>query len=151
MISIEFKPVRSDPAWSPGWVPIGGLDYKPMKVEDLTQTDFIFDNFRVNVAFRVGEVDLSASAQFVPVLDFVLMIETARRTLRSQDSAILELSDRQGEWHFMRDPDSIALRTRYATKEGWRFHPGTGQCQSDEFDRVVDTCLREALDLLFAH
>ncbi|GAA0985133.1 hypothetical protein GCM10009555_059990 [Acrocarpospora macrocephala] len=151
MIVIRFDPVRSDPAWGPGWVPAGGPDYQPMAVKELPPINFIFDNFRVNVVFQIGDADFSASARFVPVLDFVLMLGAAWKILHTHDPAVLELSDRQGEWHFSKSVDAIELQTRVAARDGWRFNSEIGRCTADEFDRAVGDSLRGALGMIFSH
>lgn len=151
MIVIRFEPARSDLAWSPGWVPAGGPEYQPMAVKELPPINFIFDNFRVNVVFQIGDADFSASAGFVPVLDFVLMLRAAQNILQTHNTAVLELSDRQDEWRFARNVDAIELRTRVATRDGWRFDSGIGRCPAEEFDLVVDASLRDALDMIFSH
>ncbi|MFE2486974.1 hypothetical protein ACFXGR_27415 [Streptomyces mirabilis] len=97
-------------------------------VEELTQSAFIWDNFKVDVSLRIGDGDFSDAATSVCVLDFVLMLQGVRVTLREDRLAVCELSDRQGEWRFTRDKELIGLRTRYATREGWHFRPAEGHC-----------------------
>ncbi|WP_182897065.1 hypothetical protein [Microbispora sp. H10830] len=151
MIAIRFEPVRSDPTWSPGWLPGGGPELQPMAVEELPPAAFIFGHFRVNVVFQIGDADFSTSTEFVPVLDFVLMLRAAQNILRTHSTAVVELTDRQDEWRFARNVDAIELRTRVATKDGWHFDSRIGRCPAEEFDLAVDTSLRDALDMIFSH
>ncbi|MFE3285526.1 hypothetical protein ACFXJJ_20750 [Streptomyces sp. NPDC059233] len=123
---------------------------EPTVVEKLTQAAFIRDNFRVDVSLRIGNGDFSDAATSVCVLDFVLMLQAARVTLREDRLALFELSDRQDEWHFTRDQELIGLRTRYATREGWHFRPTEGHCLAREFDSLVEQSLRDALALIFS-
>ncbi|MGW0983597.1 hypothetical protein ACWD33_22570 [Streptomyces xiamenensis] len=72
---------------------------EPTVVEELAQAAFIWENFKVDVSLRIGNGDFSNAATSVCVLDFVLMLQAARVTLRESRLAVFELSDRQGEWH----------------------------------------------------
>ncbi|MGW3984218.1 hypothetical protein [Streptomyces mirabilis] len=119
-------------------------------VEELTQSAFIWDNFKVDVSLRIGDGDFSDAATSVCVLDFVLMLQGVRVTLREDRLAVCELSDRQGEWRFTRDEELIVLRTRYATREGWHFRPAEGHCLASEFDSLVEQSLKDALALIFS-
>ncbi len=119
-------------------------------VERLTRFAFIWDNCKVDVSLRIGEGDFSDAGDSVCVLDFVLMLHAARVQLREEELTVLELSDRQGEWHFTREKGIIGLRTRYATREGWRFRPAEGRCPAGAFDRLVDRSLTDALALIFS-
>ncbi|MER5827998.1 hypothetical protein ABT086_38690 [Streptomyces mirabilis] len=119
-------------------------------VEELTQSAFIWDNFKVDVSLRIGDGDFSDAATSVCVLDFVLMLQGVRVTLRENRLAVCELSDRQGEWRFTRDEELIGLRTRYATREGWHFRPAEGHCLASEFDSLVEQSLKDALALIFS-
>ncbi|MET9693544.1 hypothetical protein ABZY81_34770 [Streptomyces sp. NPDC006514] len=80
----------------------------------------------MDVSLRIGSGDFSDAGTSVCVLDFALMLHTARITLREGSLAVFELSDRQDAWHFTRDSELIGLRTRYATREGWHFRPAEG-------------------------
>ncbi len=119
-------------------------------VEELAQSAFLWWNFTADVTFTMGGADFSECARSVCVLDFVLMLHAARTMLREDALAVLELSDRQDEWHFTRDNDSLGLRTRHATREGWRFHSAEGRCQATQFDDLVDQSLTDALGLIFS-
>lgn len=55
-----------------------------MAVRDLTKSDFIFDCFRVDVAFQVGDIDLSEQAGFVIALDFVFMLQSVRASSKQE-------------------------------------------------------------------
>lgn len=119
-------------------------------IEELPQSAFIWDNFKVDVSLRIGNGDFSDAATSVCALDFVLMLHTARVTLREGKHAVLELSDRQDEWHFTRDSELIGLRTRYATREGWHFRPAEGHCPTGEFNSLVEQALEDSLALIFS-
>jgi hypothetical protein len=149
VISIGFTPVVSDSAWGASWVPVGSSDYKPVAVRDLTKSDFIFDCFRVDVAFQVGDIDFSEQAGYVIALDFVFMLQFVRVTLQARSEVVSDLFDRQGEWCFSRDSNGISLHTRYAAKDGWHRRPTTGRCGLSEFEQAVDASLHDALELIF--
>lgn len=147
--SLTFRPSPGDTSWQPEWVPRNAVS-RPTPVEQLTQSAFIWDNFKVSAALRIGAADFSDAADFVCVLDLVLMLQAARVTLREDVLAVVSLSDCQDEWHFARDRDVVRLRTRYATREGWCFRPAEGRCRLGEFDGLVDRALSDALSLLFS-
>ncbi|MFB7466205.1 hypothetical protein ACFCZ1_22395 [Streptomyces sp. NPDC056224] len=147
--SLGFVPNPRDESWGREWVPLDAFR-EPTVVEELTQSAFIWDNFKVDVSLRIGNGDFSDAATSVCVLDFVLMLQAARVTLREGRLAVFELSDRQGEWHFTRDKEVIGLRTRYATREGWHFRPAEGHCLAGEFDSLVEQSLGDALTLIFS-
>ncbi|MFI8423572.1 hypothetical protein [Streptomyces sp. NPDC085479] len=147
--SLRFVPDPSDESWGPEWVPLDAF-CAPTVIEELTQAAFIWNTFKVDVSLRIGKGDFSEAASSVCVLDFVLMLQAARVTLRKDRLAVFELSDRQDEWHFTRDRELIGLRTRYATREGWHFRPAEGHCLAREFDSLVELSLRDALALIFS-
>lgn len=149
MISIEFTPVASEPAWGASWVSVGPPDYKAVAVRDLTKDVFIFKYFRVDVAFQVEGTDFSEQVAYVIALDFVFMLHFVRATLHARSEVVADLSDRQDEWCFSRDGDGISLHTRYAAVDGWHRRPGTERCGLSEFDRAVDASLHDALELIF--
>jgi hypothetical protein len=149
VISIAFTPVAGDPAWGTSWVPASPPDFEPVAVRDLTKHDFIFEYFRVDVAFHVGDVDFSERAGYVTVLDFLFMLHFARTTLHATSDAVVDLSDRQEEWCFSRAGDEISLHTRYAARDGWHHRPGVGHFGLSELDRAVDESLRHAIELIF--
>lgn len=145
---LKFTPVPGDSSWGREWIPKDG-SFKPTNVENLTQSAFIFHNFRVNASFGFGGANFSDVARDVCVLDLVLMLQAAKSTLESADLAVVDLSDRQGEWHFWRNDGDVRLRARYATREGWRYHPMDGKCSVREFDELAHQSLRDALVLIF--
>ncbi|MFE7332940.1 hypothetical protein ACFU8W_50740 [Streptomyces sp. NPDC057565] len=147
--SLSFVPSPRDKSWGPEWVPLDAF-HEPIVVEELTQSAFIWDNFKVDVSLMIGNGDFSDAATSVCVLDFVLMLQAARVTLREDKLAVLELSDRQGEWHFTRNKELIGLRTRYAARESWHFRPAEGHCPASEFDSLVEQSLGNALALIFS-
>ncbi|MCQ1582608.1 hypothetical protein [Streptomyces parvus] len=147
--SLSFVPSSGDKSWGPEWVPLD-VFREPTAVEELPQSAFLWDNFKVDVSLRIGSGDFSKTAASVCVLDFVLMLQAARVTLRHERLAVLELSDRQDEWCFTRDEELVGLRTRYATREGWGFRPTEGHCSAREFDSLVERSLRGALALIFS-
>ncbi|MDX2818317.1 hypothetical protein PV410_38250 [Streptomyces sp. PA03-5A] len=147
--SLGLVPSPGDTSWGPEWVPLDAFR-EPTVVEELTPSAFIRDNFKVDVSLRIGNGDFSDAAASVCVLDFVLMLHAARVTLREDGLAVFELSDRQGEWRFTRGKELMGLRTRYATREGWRFRPAEGRCPAGEFDSLVEQSLKDALALIFS-
>jgi hypothetical protein len=94
---VRFLPAPKDPSWRAGWVPVHFGD-RSRRLEDLTQEVFLCHNFRVRVEFTLGGEDFGDAALQTSVLDFVLMLESARRMLRADGAGVLELSDRAGEW-----------------------------------------------------
>ncbi|MFF2778936.1 hypothetical protein ACFVU3_29090 [Streptomyces sp. NPDC058052] len=147
--SLGFVPSAGDTSWGPEWAPLD-VFREPTAVEELTQSAFLWDHFKVDVSLRIGSGDFSDAAASVCVLDFVLMLQAARVTLRDERLAVLELSDRQDEWHFTRDMGLVGLRTRYATRKGWHYRPAEGHCSAREFDSLVEHALGDALALIFS-
>ncbi|MEV4642143.1 hypothetical protein AB0J80_32820 [Actinoplanes sp. NPDC049548] len=79
------------------------------------------------------------------ILDFVLMLQAARTTMRRGGTSEIELSDRGDQWSFSRQRGTVWLRIRGG-------HDGrgiNGSCPAEEFDQLVDQALADALRLLF--
>jgi hypothetical protein len=146
---ISFSPASGDVSWTAAWVP-GEVPYEPAPVEDLTQAAFLWDNFTVDVVFRIGTIDIGEHAQGAAVLDFVLMLQAARRAATATgDVAELQLSDRQGLWCFaVREAGMVEIRFQQATTGGWR-SAGSGRCSLAEFEAGVDRALTAALQMIF--
>jgi hypothetical protein len=147
--SLTFTACERDPSWTPEWVP-RDAHYDPTEVEKLGQAAFIWNNFKVDATLTVGGADFSGATRYVCVLDLVLMLEAARTALRTDELVVQELSDRQDEWHFTRHDEHIAVRTRYATRDGWCFRPAEGNCTVTELDTLVEQALTDALGLIFS-
>jgi hypothetical protein len=143
---VAFTPDRQDPSWGRGWVPVNHCG-EPTAVEDLPQSAFLWRNFQVSVVFKLGGVDFSQSMARVPVslLDFVLMLQAARGTLRRHGTAVIGLSDRGDQWSFSTHGAVVRLRIRGVLDRGWI----DGSCPVDVFDQLVDQSLADALKLMF--
>jgi hypothetical protein len=148
VISIDFTPVVSDPAWGASWVPVGPPDHKPVAGIDLTKYDFIFDYFRSTSRFRSG-TSTSASRPATWLRSTSSSCSSSSGDAPGEKRGFADLSDRQGEWCFSRDSDGISLYARYAAKDGWHRRPATGRCGLSEFEQAVDASLHDALELIF--
>ena len=118
--------------------------------EDLSQSAFLWFNFRVHAEFTLGGADFSESGVPVCVLDVVLMLQTARAQMRRDGHATLELSDRVGEWVFGLRDDRVRLRRREKVRDGYRYRTADGSCTVEAFDELVDRSLIDALALIFS-
>ena len=143
---VTFTPDPQDPSWRSGWDPMVHLE-EPTSFQNLPQSVFLWRYFQVTVAFWVGGANLSQSMGSVPVsiLDFVLMLRAAKATLRREGSAEFDLSDRGGRWWFSQHGELVSVRVRGALDKGWV----EGSCPAEEFERLVDVCLADALRLMF--
>lgn len=148
-VVIGFSPVPGDISWSPAWIP-GEAPWEPAAIESLSQSAFLWHNFTVDVAFRVGGTDFDVHAQRVAVLDFVLMLHSARIALAADGAAELELSDRQGLWCLTVHEGAVEVRFKQATRNGWRYGSDVGYCGLQEFDAAVEQALVSALDMIFS-
>jgi hypothetical protein len=120
------------------------------RLEDLSQSAFIWFNFRAHVEFTLGGADFSESGVPACVLDFVLMLQAARTQMRQEGAATLELSDRVGEWVFGLHDNRVRLRRRAKARDGYRYRAGDGSCALDAFDELVERSLIDALALIFS-
>lgn len=147
-IEVGFSPASGDSSWTSAWVS-SEVPYEQTPIEDLTQSAFLWGNFTVDVVFRIGSIDFGEHARGVAVLDFVLMLEAARRSAVTGDVVELELSDRQGLWCFaVGEAGVIEVCFQQAAKDGWR-GAGAGCCRLAEFEAGVDRALTTALELIF--
>lgn len=118
----------------------------PIPFQDLPQSVFLWRYFQVKVVFRVGGVDLSQSMGVpVSILDFVLMLQAARASVRRDGTADIGLSDRGDQWWFSQHGGLVRVRIRGSLDQGWL----EGSCPVEEFEQLTDICLADALRLLF--
>lgn len=148
-IDISFVPTAGDISWTPAWIP-GETPWQPAAIESLTQSAFLWHHFTVDVTFQIGAADLGGHAHGVAVLDFVLMLHSARIALSTERVAELGLSDRQGLWCFTGHEAAVEVRYKQATSDGWRYGSEIGRCSLPEFDASVDQALASALDMIFS-
>jgi hypothetical protein len=144
---LRFRPDGRDSAWSPDWTPVVFGD-EPRQLESLPQPAFIWWNFMTYTEFWLGGVDFSERQTPVCLLDFVLMLQAARTILRQEGTAAVDLSDRTEEWVFTTDSGRVRLRTRNRTRGGWDYGPGDGSCLPEDFEKLVDQALVDALFLI---
>jgi hypothetical protein len=83
---VTFTLHPQDPSWRSGWDPMVELA-EPTRHQDLPQSVFVWRYFQVKVVFRAGGVDLSQSMRVaVSILEFVLMSQAAKATMRREGS-----------------------------------------------------------------
>lgn len=148
-VAIGFSPVPGDLSWGPAWV-FREAPWEPAEIENLSQSAFLWHNFTVDVAFRVGAADLGEHVRGVAVLDFVLMLHAARIALGADGAAEVELSDRQGLWCFAVHEGVVEVRFQQATRDGRRCGSAIGRCGMEDFDAAVEQALVSALDMIFS-
>ncbi|MYW14210.1 hypothetical protein GT039_01045 [Streptomyces sp. SID2955] len=111
MISFSFEPRAEDVFWSCGVRP-----EHPDRPEhpELTGADFSMDFFKADLRFVVHGVDLGLRTPGLPVVDFALMLEYARRELETRSDIAVETSATQHVFSFSREAEAVTLTTNYA-------------------------------------
>ncbi|MGY4928617.1 hypothetical protein [Streptomyces sp. 900105755] len=111
MITFSFEPRAEDVSWSPDRRP-----EHPDRPEhpELTGADFSVSCFRADVRLLVHGVDLSLRTPGLPVADFALMLEYARRELETRSDIAVETSVTQHAFSFSRGAEAVTLTTNYA-------------------------------------
>jgi hypothetical protein len=149
-ISIAFTPHPRDPSWTAEWIPKAPPHYEPVAVADLTQDDFLYEYFRVAVTFVMGDADLSHMVRNAFVIDFVLMLEAARRDLVEKRSAEVQLSDYGDVWRFRRDADVVRLTVEEFDAGIPVGESAVGECTFEEFAAAVPAAIDQAVALIFS-
>src|SRR5687768_4345864 len=149
-IRIRFTPKPRDPSWTGEWTPKAPPHYEPVAVADLTQDDFLYEYFRVAVTFIVNDTDLSHAVHDTCVIDFVLMLEAARRGLVEKGATEVQLSDYGDVWRFQREADIVRL-TLETFIAGLPVGGSTvGVCTFNEFSAAVPAAIAQAVALIFS-
>ncbi|MFF4491049.1 hypothetical protein ACFY0F_32065 [Streptomyces sp. NPDC001544] len=112
MITLYFEPRVEDVLWSADRRPI-----HPYRLEhpELTGSDFCVSFFRADLRLVVHGVDLSLRTPGLPVVDFALMLEYARRELETGSGIAVETSVTQDVFSFSREATTVTLTTNYAS------------------------------------
>ncbi|MBK3569571.1 hypothetical protein [Streptomyces sp. MBT62] len=113
MIAFSFVPHADDPFWSPAH-PLEH-PYRPEHPE-LTGADFSVSFFRADVRLVVHGVDLGLSTRGLPVVDFALMLEYARRELETRGDIAVETSVSGHVFSLSREGETVTLTTNYAPR-----------------------------------
>ncbi|MEV6498304.1 hypothetical protein [Streptomyces prunicolor] len=111
MIDFSFEPRADDPFWSPARRP--EHPYRPEHPE-LTGADFSLSYFRADVRLVVHGVDLGLRTLGLPVVDFALMLEYARRELETRSDIAVETSVSGHVFSLSRGAEAVTLTTNYA-------------------------------------
>lgn len=107
---IVLSPLESDESWRPGWVAKPGPLGHPVALKDLDGESFVFDGyFLCDVQFVVDGVDLSPSCRTAQAVDFVLMLEFARREIIQVGNAEVSLSPSTESWRFEKSGPSLRV------------------------------------------
>jgi hypothetical protein len=112
MIDFSFEPRADDPFWSPARRP--EHPYRPEHPE-LTGADFSLSYFRADVRLVVHGVDLGLRTPGLPVVDFALMLEYARRELETRSDIAVETSVSGHVFSLSRGAEAVTLTTNYAS------------------------------------
>ncbi|MFF1548571.1 hypothetical protein [Streptomyces sp. NPDC058291] len=112
MIAFAFEPRADDVFWSPGRRP--EHPHRPEHPE-LTGADFCISYFLADVQLVVHGVDLSLRTPGLPVVDFALMLEYARRELEARSGIAVETSVTKHVFSLSRGPEVVTLTTNYAS------------------------------------
>jgi hypothetical protein len=137
-----FLPDPEDASWGPNWTPRVAGD-QPRELAALRQSAFLWYNFRASSEFKVGGANFGIVSPPFCVVDHALMLSAARDIIQRDGSAVLDLSDRPGQWHFSNADGQVKIRTT-----GFD-HRSEGLCATDIFERLVDQALVDALALIF--
>ncbi|MDP9642094.1 hypothetical protein J2S53_002039 [Actinopolyspora lacussalsi] len=134
MISFAFFPRGDDPSWRGEWD-------SEIPLYDLTNNDFVFYYFNVDVVISDGENDILLSDPVVSVVDFVLMLDLLRREVARFGASIV-MTSRINKYVF-------------ATKQGgdvelsYSFSPVVSCVSADDIERAPVVAARAALDVLY--
>ncbi|MFF4896628.1 hypothetical protein [Streptomyces sp. NPDC001068] len=111
MITFSFTPRAEDAFWSPERRP-----ENPNRPEhpELTGADFSLSFFLADVTLVVHGVDLSLRTPGLPVVDFALMLEYARRELETRSDVAVETSVTGHVFSLSRGAEAVTLTTNYA-------------------------------------
>lgn len=112
MIDFSFEPRADDPFWSPARRP--EHPYRPEHPE-LTGADFSLSYFRADVRLVVHGVDLGLRTPGLPVVDFALMLEYARRELETRSDIAVATSVSGHVFSLSRGTEAVTLTTNYAS------------------------------------
>ncbi|GGW47503.1 hypothetical protein CP966_25160 [Streptomyces galilaeus] len=137
MIAFAFEPRAEDVLWSPDRRP-ENLD-RPEHPEP-TGADFSLSYFRADVRLVVHGVDLSLCTPGLPVVDFALMLEYARRELETRSDIAVETSVTQHVFSLSRGTEAVTLTTNYA--------PGVAELTWPELWQLTDRAKAEAFRLI---
>jgi hypothetical protein len=137
MITFSFEPRAEDVFWSPDRRP-----EHPDRPEhpELTGADFSMSYFQADVRLVVHGVDLSLRTPELPVVDFALMLEYARRELETGSDIAVETSVTGHVFSLSRGPEAVTLTTNYA--------PGAVELTWAELRQLTDRAKAEAFRLI---
>ncbi|GGS20148.1 hypothetical protein GCM10010269_68950 [Streptomyces humidus] len=137
MIDFSFEPRADDVSWSSDWRP-----ENPDRPEhpELTGADFCLSCFRADVQLVVHGVDLSLRTPGLPVVDFALMLEYARRELEARSGIAVETSVTSHVFSLSRGPEVVTLTTNYAS--------AVAESTWDELRHLTDRAKSEAFRLI---
>ena len=114
MIDFSFLPRADDPFWSPARRP--EHPYRPEHPE-LTDADLCVSFYMADVRLVVHGVDLGLRTPGLPVVDFALMLEYAKRELETGSDIAVETSVSGHVFSLSRGPaETVTLTTNYAPR-----------------------------------
>ncbi|MEW1832733.1 hypothetical protein [Streptomyces sp. NPDC088196] len=137
MIDFSFVPRPEDPFWSPAQRP-----ENPDRPEhpELTGADFSASYFLADVRLVVHGVDLGLRTPGLPVVDFALMLEYARRELETRSDIAVGTSVSGHVFSLSRGPEVVTLTTNYA--------PRVAELTWAELRQLTDRAKAEAFRLI---
>jgi len=137
MIDFAFEPRAEDPFWSPEQRP-----EHPDRPEhpELTGADFSISCFRADVRLDIHGVDLGLRTPGLPVVDFALMLEYARRELEIRGDIAVETSVTGHVFSLSRGQEAVTLTTNYA--------PSAVELTWAELRQLTDRAKAEAYRLI---
>ncbi|MFJ7148344.1 hypothetical protein ACIQVT_09085 [Streptomyces sp. NPDC100445] len=139
MITFSFEPRAQDDSWSPDRLPVNRD--RPEHPE-LTGADFSAGFFEADLRLVVHGVDLGLRTPGLPVVDFALMLEYAKRGLETASGIAVETTVTRHVFSFSRDATTVTLTTNYT--------PHTAKLTWSELQRLTDRAKAEAYRLITA-
>ncbi|MFB7777862.1 hypothetical protein [Streptomyces bauhiniae] len=139
MITFAFEPRAEDVAWSPDWL---AENRERPDHPELTGADFSASFFLANVHCVIHGVDLSLRTPGLTVVDVALLLEYARRQLKTASCVAVETTLTQHVFSFSREAETVTLTTNYA--------PAAAELTWLELRQLADRAKAEAYRLITA-
>lgn len=140
MISFDLTPRPEDPSWRRDWQPLDPATRSPVELRELAGAAFTFEYFQVDVVLVIGKVEFSLRKIGIPVLDFVLMLDSGVKETKSTGESRVETSISQDLLHFRSKGTLIAVSSSFSV--------GVAMASIGELEQLVGELFEQALRLL---
>jgi hypothetical protein len=137
---VRYTPHQGDASWSADWEPANSQG-APVGWDGLGETEFLYEQFWVDVALVIGGVDFSR--QYLPVLDFALAWASAPIVLRDKPGIDLASSVEALTFHVGREGSTVTVRSNA--------HEGEAEITWIELENLVDAMIERAFAILHGH